>query len=417
MTDVGMTSGWRVSRPARTSGRRGVQAAVRMQGLSGEGAFDVLTKARAIEATGRSVAHLEVGEPDFPVAPHIVDAAMRALRDGDTRYTPPAGLPELRAAIAESEAARGIPATAENVIVVPGVKPALFYAALSLIEPGDEVLVPDPGFPIYPSMTRFAGGVPVRYPLTTRDRQPDVDALAARITARTRVVILNAPHNPTGGSVDARTLDRIAELVEQHDLAVITDDVYGRITYAADREVAPSIAALPGLARRTIVVNGFSKTYAMTGWRLGFALVPAALAERITTLVVNGHTCTATFVQRAGIAALRGPQDGVRDMVRELRRRRDALVDCMRAIPGISCPTPHGAFYVFPDLSARLPEAGGSAEQFAARLLEEQGVAVLAGTAFGPGGANHLRISFAAGRPAIDRACSAIAACLDGARA
>jgi aspartate/methionine/tyrosine aminotransferase len=390
-----------------------IRLASRTAGLTGEAALDVLVRARALEARGRRVAHLEVGEPDFPTAPHVVEAAARALRDGDTRYTPPAGLPELRAAIAAASSARGMPATPDQVVVTPGVKPAVFYAALCVIEPGDEVLLPDPGFPIYPSVTRFAGGVPVTYGLTAADRRPDVDEIAARITPRTRVLFLNAPHNPTGGSVDASALERLAELVERHDLSVITDEVYARITYADGLEHAPSLAALPGMRDRTIVVDGFSKAYAMTGWRLGFTIVPLAAAERMAMLAVNGHTCTTTMVQRAGIAALTGPQDSVRAMVVEFRRRRDLVVRGLNAIPGVSCPTPAGAFYAFPNLAARLASAGTSVEAFADRLLDAHGVAVLAGTAFGARGAGHLRISFAAAPETIELALAKIRACLE----
>jgi aspartate/methionine/tyrosine aminotransferase len=358
------------------------------------------------------VAHVEVGEPDFPTPPHIVEAGAHALREGDTRYTPAAGLPELRAAIAGSIEARGIPATPEQVIVTPGVKPALFYSALAVIDPGDEVLLPDPGFPIYPSVTRFASATPVTYGLRPDDRRPDLDEIAARITPRTRVLFLNAPHNPTGGSVDAATLERLAELVERHDLTVIADEVYGRITYDEGSERAPSLAALPGLRERTIVVDGFSKAYAMTGWRLGFAFVPAAMAERMSVLAVNGHTCTATVAQRAGIAALTGPQDAVRDMVAEFKRRRDFVVGALNRIPDVTCPTPAGAFYAFPDLRRVLARSGEAIEAFANRLLHEHGVAALAGTAFGSQGAGHLRISFAASRETLEHALAGLRSCL-----
>jgi aspartate/methionine/tyrosine aminotransferase len=391
----------------------GIRLASRVAGLNGEGALDVLARARALEARGRRVAHVEVGEPDFPTPPHIVEAGARALREGDTRYTPAAGLPELRATIAGTIEARGIPAVPDQIIVTPGVKPALFYSALAVIEPGDEVLLPDPGFPMYPSFTRFGGAVTVPYGLRPDDRRPDVDEIESLITPRTRVLFLNAPHNPTGGSVDAPTLERIAELVDRHDLIVITDEVYGRITYDDSHERAPSLAALPGVRDRVIVVDGFSKAYAMTGWRLGFAFVPLAMAERMAVLAVNGHTCTATVAQRAGIAALTGPQDAVRDMVAEFRRRREYIVGALNRIPGVTCPTPNGAFYAFPDLRAALSRTRTSIETFANRLLHEQGVAALAGTAFGPRGDGHLRISFAAGRETLEHAVQGIRACLE----
>jgi aspartate/methionine/tyrosine aminotransferase len=395
-----------------TATRDGVRLAGRVDGLNGEGALEVLARARALEARGRRVAHVEVGEPDFPTPPHVVEAGAHALREGDTRYTPAAGLPELRAAIAGSIEARGVPATPDQVIVTPGVKPALFYSAMAVIDPGDEVLLPDPGFPIYPSVTRFAGATPVTYGLRPDDRRPDLDEIAARITPRTRVLFLNAPHNPTGGSVDAATLERLAELAERHDLTVITDEVYGRITYEEGSERAPSLAALPGVRERTIVVDGFSKAYAMTGWRLGFAFVPAAMAERMAVLAVNGHTCTATVAQRAGIAALTGPQDAVRDMVAEFKRRRDFVVGALNRIPGVSCPTPAGAFYAFPDLRRVLTRSGEGIEAFADRLLHEHGVAALAGTAFGSQGEGHLRISFAASRETLEHALAGLRTCL-----
>lgn len=369
-------------------------AAARLAALGGEGALDVLARAAVLESEGRNIAQLAIGEPHFAVAPHIVEAAVQALRDGDARYGPPAGLAALRGAIAATLGSRHVDASADDVIVTPGAKPMLLYAFLATVEPGAEVLVPNPGFPIYPSLTRFAGGAPIGYRLDpARGFAPDVAGIAARISPRTRVLVLNAPHNPTGGSIDAPTLEEIADLVLRHDLLVISDEIYGRITY--DGETTPSIAALPGLRDRTIVVDGFSKAYAMTGYRLGYGLVPSWLVERLTTLVVNGHTCTPPFIQRAGIAALTGPQDTVESMVAELRRRRDDVVTALRAIPGVRCATPAGAFYAFPDVSDALAASGLTAPQLADRLLEEHGVALLPGNGFGPAGASHFRISFA----------------------
>ena len=369
-------------------------AAARLAALGGEGALDVLARAAVLESEGRNIAQLAIGEPQFAVAPHIVEAAVQALRDGDARYGPPAGIAALRGAIAATLGSRHVDAGADDVIVTPGAKPMLLYAFLATVEPGAEVLVPDPGFPIYPSLTRFAGGAAIGYRLDpARGFAPDVAEIAARITPRTRVLVLNAPHNPTGGSIDARTLEEIADLVLRHDLLVISDEIYGRIAY--DGEPTPSIAALPGLRDRTIVIDGFSKAYAMTGFRLGYGLVPRWLVERLTTLVVNGHTCTPPFIQRAGIAALTGPQDAVQAMVAELRRRRDDVVTALRAIPGVRCATPAGAFYAFPDVGDVLAANGLTAPQLADRLLEEHGVALLPGNGFGPAGASHLRISFA----------------------
>lgn len=388
-------------------------AATRLAVLNGEGALDVLSRSAVLESEGRNIAQLAIGEPQFPVAPHIVEAAVQALRDGDARYGPPAGIAALRGAIAATLGTRHVEASADDVIVTPGAKPMLLYAFLATVEPGAEVLVPDPGFPIYPSLTRFAGGAAIGYRLDpSRDFAPDVADIAARITPRTRVLVLNAPHNPTGGSVDARTLEELANLVLRHDLLVISDEIYGRITYGT--AATPSIAALPGLRDRTIVVDGFSKAYAMTGWRLGYGLVPRWLVERITTLAVNGHTCTPPFIQRAGLAALTGPQDAVHTMVAELRRRRDEVVAALRAIPGVRCATPAGAFYAFPDVSEVLAATGLTAPRLADRLLEEHGVALLPGNGFGPAGASHFRISFAgtagAVRDGLARLATGIAA-------
>ncbi|NUO62113.1 MAG: pyridoxal phosphate-dependent aminotransferase [Gemmatimonadaceae bacterium] len=364
------------------------RGASRLASLSGEGALDVLSRARQLEAQGRRVAHLEIGEPQFAPAPHIVEAAQRALAEGDARYGPPAGLPALRGAIVDALARRGVSASAESLLVTPGAKTAVFYAILATVNPGDEVLLPDPGFPIYASMTRFVGATPVGYTL-------DVDDIASKITPRTRVICLNAPNNPTGGTFTQRDVDRLGDLVLQHDLLVVSDEIYGRIVFDDPRGFTPSIASLPGLLDRTILVDGFSKAYAMTGYRLGYALLPRWLIERATVLAVNGHTCTPPFVQRAGVAALTGPQDAVHAMVAELKRRRDLIVAKLRGVPGVDCPTPAGAFYAFPDVSGALRASGLTIRQLADRLLTERGVALLPGTGFGAGGATGLRISFA----------------------
>ena len=361
--------------------------ATRVATLSGEGAFDVMVAARRLETTGRDVVHLEIGEPDRATPPHVVEAGVRALRDGHTRYVEPAGLPALRDAIATSLAWRGVRGSAaENVVVVPGAKPMIFYALLAVLEPGDEVLVPDPGFPIYASVVRFAGAVPISYPAL------DVARLAAFITPRTRALVVNLPGNPTGVVATPDALSAIATLAQRHDLTVISDEVYGRIRY--DRR-ADSIAELPGMLERTVIVDSFSKTYSMTGWRLGFGVMPAALVERVTKLVVNGTTCTPPFVQLAGLAALTGSQDCVAEAVGCYERRRDWLVDALNDLPGVRCSRPGGAFYAFPDVRKIEERTGLSTEQLAARLLEAHGVAVLPGTAFGPAGAGHLRLSFA----------------------
>jgi aspartate/methionine/tyrosine aminotransferase len=350
--------------------------------LGTETALDVLVKARALEARGRRVIHLEVGEPDFPTPGHIVEAGIRALRDGQTRYGPPAGLPELREAIAKHLGERGLRASPEHIVVAPGAKPLIFYGILATIGPGDEALVPDPGFPIYASMVRFCGGQPV-----------PLDLSAPKITPRTKLVILNSPSNPTG-VVDAEPdLRRLAELCAKHDLWVISDEIYRRIVYGA---VPFSIASL--IPERTVVVDGFSKCFAMTGWRLGYGLFPPALATHAVRLVVNSNTCTAAFVQHAGVAALRGPQDSVTAMVAEFRRRRDVIVGALKKI--VQCRAPDGAFYAFPDVRA-LPVP---ASVLADRFLEEEGVAVLDGAGFGAGGAGHLRLSFAASLADLEEA-------------
>jgi aspartate/methionine/tyrosine aminotransferase len=373
--------------------------ASRVLALGTESALDVLLKARALEARGRSVIHLEVGEPDFPTPRHIVEAGIGALREGKTRYGPAPGSPALREAICdELRETRGVAAGIDRVLVAPGAKPILFYGFLACVSPGDEVLIPDPGFPIYASMVRFCGGVPVPVPPRLAEgRALDMDALERAITPRTRMVVFNSPSNPTGAAVPDEDLARIAELCRRHDLWAMSDEIYRRISF---RRAPRSIAALPGMAERTIVVDGFSKAYAMTGWRLGWGLFPDALAEHAVRLMINSNTCTASFVQEAGIAALRGPQDVVAAMTAEFRRRRDAIVASLQRIPGIRCHLPEGAFYAFPDVSA-LPV---SAAQLADRLLEEEGVALLDGQGFGDGGAGHLRLSYAASLESLEEA-------------
>jgi aspartate aminotransferase len=396
-----------------------VRHAPRLDALGGEGALDVFVRARALEAQGRTVVHLELGEPDAPTPAHVVEAAVRALRDGETRYSQPAGLPELREAIGAAAAARGIAATSDDVVVTPSAKTAVFYSLLSLVAPGDEVLVPDPGFPIFPSVVRFCGGTPVSYSFTAESGYAiDAEEIATHITPQTRVLVLNGPSNPTGGSIDRETIERLAELAERRDLAVVSDEIYSNLTYEEDAAAggAPSVGEHPALRLRSILVNGFSKTYAMPGFRLGYAIVPPGLVERFVTLAINGHTCTPVFTQRAGIAALTGPQDAVRASRAEYRARRDLIVRSLNAIPGVRCPEPRGAFYAFPDLSAVLVPARTTAFQFVTRLLEEFGVAALHGTAFGARGEGHVRISFASGRADIDAALRGIAACVDAVR-
>jgi len=362
----------------------------RLARLGTETAFEVLVRARALEAQGRSVVHLEIGEPDFDTPSHITDAAVAALAGGATHYGPSAGLPDLRQAVAEdSTQRRGVKATPEMVVVTPGGKPIMFYVILALVDPGDEVLYPNPGFPIYESMIRFIGGVPVPVRLLEEKGYAlDVDQLVSKITAKTKLVILNYPHNPTGGVIPESGLRAVADAAARHGIPVLADEIYSRILYDG-RHV--SIAAMPGMEPHAIVLDGFSKTYAMTGWRLGYGIMPAPLAQVVAKLQTNAVSCTASFTQLAGVEALRGDQSSVDAMVAEFRRRRDAIVDGLRQIPGFKCPRPKGAFYVFPNIAG----TGFSAKALADRLLDEAGVACLSGTAFGEWGEGHLRFSYA----------------------
>jgi aspartate/methionine/tyrosine aminotransferase len=375
-------------------------------GLGTESAFHVLAEARRLEAMGRQILHLELGEPDFPTPSHIVEAAIRALRDGATTYAPAAGLAPLREAIAGAARGRGLTVAPDRVVVTSGAKPMLFYALLALLEPGTEALVPDPGFPIYTSIVQFAGAKPVAYQVDPKHGGAlDLEMLASRITPRTRVLVLNSPHNPTGVVLDAPTLAGLVDLVYRHDLTVVSDEVYSELVFDAPHR---SIAAMPGMLPRTVVVDGFSKTYAMTGWRLGYGIMPPALAQRIERFIINTTSCAPPFVQHAGIAALTGPQDCVRAMCDEYRRRRDLLVSGLNQLTGISCSMPRGAFYAFPDVSHLLTALGVTTEIFAEVLLEEFGLACLAGSAFGESGRGHLRFSFVTSRPHLERALAAL---------
>jgi aspartate/methionine/tyrosine aminotransferase len=383
-----------------------MRLSAKLLGLGTESAFHVLAEARRLESMGRDIIHLELGEPDFATPQHIVDAATRALRDGATSYAPAAGLAPLREAIAGAARARGLTVTPDRVVVTSGAKPMLFYALMALLEPGDEALVPDPGFPIYASIVQFAGAKPVPYPVNAEDGGAlDLELLAARVTPRTRVLVLNSPHNPTGVVLDTPTLGGLVELVRRHNLTVISDEIYSELLFEGTHR---SIASLPGMLPRTVVVDGFSKAYAMTGWRLGYGIMPPDLARRVERLVINTTSCAPPFVQRAGIAALTDPQDCVREMRDEYRRRRDLLVSGLNELPGVSCATPLGAFYVFPDVSHLLTELGLTTEIFAEVLLEEFGLACLAGTAFGENGRGHLRFSFVTSRTNLQRALTVL---------
>jgi aspartate/methionine/tyrosine aminotransferase len=361
-----------------------------MSHIGTETAFEVLVKARALEAQGRSVIHLEIGEPDFATPRHVVEAAKQALDDGWTHYGPTQGYPEFRTAIAAYVSrTRGIAVGPENVSVVPGGKPILFFPMLALIEAGDEVIYPNPGFPIYESMIRFLGGVPVAIPLVEdRGFSFDLDVFRSKLSDKTKLIILNSPQNPTGGVIPPEDIAAIAGMVRDRDLMLLSDEIYSRIYYG---ERPASIASLPGMLEKTIILDGFSKTYAMTGWRLGFGVMPAWLVEAVSTLMVNSNSCTASFTQRAGIAALDGPQDEVERMVAEFRRRRDAFCAGLGALPGFRCRPPEGAFYAYPNIQG----TGLSSRALADRLLNEAGVACLSGTAFGEYGEGYLRFSYA----------------------
>jgi aspartate aminotransferase len=367
-----------------------MKTASRMQRIGTESAFDVLVKARALEAQGRDIIHLEIGEPDFDTPRHVVQAAGDALEAGYTHYGPALGLPELREVIAEYLAAdRGVDVAWQRVVVTPGGKPPMFYTMMALIESGDEVIYPDPGFPIYESMISFVGGTPVGLPLREeRGFRFDPAELRRRISNRTRLIILNSPQNPTGGVLTRSDLELVAEAAIERDLLILSDEIYSRILYEGEHV---SIASLPGMLDRTILLDGFSKTWAMTGWRLGYAVFPEALIPHIDRLIVNSVSCTASFSQRAAIAALRGPQADVMRMVDEFRRRRDTVVEGLNRIPHITCLIPQGAFYVFPNISG----LGRPSRELADLLLDQVGVAALSGTAFGEHGEGYLRLSYA----------------------
>ncbi len=366
-----------------------MKIAGRMARIGTESAFDVLVKARALEAQGRDVIHLEIGEPDFDTPRHVVQAAGDALEAGYTHYGPALGLPELRQAIAAYLTKRGVEVPWQRVAVTPGGKPPMFYTIMALIEPGDEVIYQNPGYPIYESMVNFVGGTPVPVPLREeREFRFDPAEFRSLVTDRTRLIVLNSPQNPTGGVLTREDLEAVAEVAIERDLLVLTDEIYSRILYEGEHI---SLACLPGMLDRTILLDGFSKTWAMTGWRLGFAVYPEALIPHIDRLIVNSVSCTASFSQRAAIAALEGPQDDVTKMVAEFRRRREAVVAGLNRIPGITCLKPHGAFYVFPNIS----DLGRSSRDLADLLLDEVGVAALSGTAFGQHGEGYLRLSYA----------------------
>jgi aspartate/methionine/tyrosine aminotransferase len=364
--------------------------AQRMDRLGTETAFEVLARAKALEAQGRVILHFEIGEPDFDTPAHIKEAAIQALHDGYTHYGPTPGLPVLRETIAEVvSTSRGMPVSPEEVIVTPGAKPIMFFTLLAYAQAGDEVIYPNPSFPIYESMINFAGATPVPIPLLEANGFSfDMERFEASLSPRTKLIILNSPGNPTGGVIPASDLQRIAAVAQARGIRVLSDEIYGGMQY----EGAPiSIASLPGMQDLTIILDGFSKLYAMTGWRLGYAVAHRTVIEHFTKLMANSASCTASFVQMAGVAALRGPQEPAQRMVAEFRRRRAIIVEGMNDIPGLRCATPQGAFYVFPNIRA----LQRSSADIADRLLHEAGIACLSGTAFGSYGEGYLRFSYA----------------------
>ena len=367
-----------------------MNVAERMSRLGTESAFEVLARARALERQGKEIIHLEIGEPDFDTPAHIREAAKRALDSGATHYGPAAGLPELREAIAKDVGAtRNIPVMPEEIVVTPGAKPIMYFVITALVNPGDEVIYPNPGFPIYESVINFVGGVPVPIPLREESGFGfDLEALERKAGPRTKLIIINSPQNPTGGVLEADQLGRIAEIARKHRIPVLADEIYKSFLYEGE---FASITRFPGMEDLVIILDGFSKAYAMTGWRLGYGVMPVALAEHVTRLMVNSNSCTASFTQLAGIAALQGDQTPVTQMVSEFRRRRDLIVQGLNQLPGVSCRSPRGAFYALPNITALKRPAS----QVAEALLTEAGVAVLGGTAFGEYGEGYLRLSYA----------------------
>ncbi len=367
-----------------------MKLASRMDRILIETAFEVLVRARALEAQGRHIIHCEIGEPDFETPRHVIDAAKQAMDQGWTHYGPTQGYPEFRQAIAEHvSATRGIPVGPEHVCVVPGGKPIIFFPMMALLEEGDEVIYPNPGFPIYESMIRFLNAKPVPIPLIeSRSFSFDLDVFRKSLSNRTKMVILNSPQNPTGGVIPAADMQEIASLLRDRDVVVLSDEIYSRIYYG---DAPVSITSFPGMLEKTVILDGFSKTYSMTGWRLGYGVMPPWLVEAVNKLMVNSNSCTASFTQRAGMAALQGPQTEAENMVREFRRRRDAFCDGLNDIPGFRCARPEGAFYAFPNITG----TGKTSKRLADELLAEAGVACLSGTSFGSYGEGYLRFSYA----------------------
>jgi aspartate aminotransferase len=367
-----------------------LQLARRMSRLGTETAFEVLNKARALERQGKSIIHLEIGEPDFDTPANVIEAGVDALHKGWTHYGPSAGLPEVCQTIADYVSrTRNVKVSPEEVVVVPGGKPIIFFTILALIDEGDEVIYPNPGFPIYESMIHYVGGKAVPIHLREeRDFSLDVDELAALITDRTKLIILNSPQNPTGGVMQRKDVEQVAQIIGDRNILVLSDEIYSRLLFEGDHF---SIMSVPGMQERTILLDGFSKTYAMTGWRMGYGVMRPDLAAQITRLATNSTSCTASFTQIAGIEALRGDQSSVDQMCAEFKRRRDVFVAGLNKIKGFSCRLPKGAFYVFPNIT----KTGWKSKPLADALLEQAGIAALSGTAFGESGEGYLRFSIA----------------------
>ncbi len=378
----------------------------RMSRIGTESAFEVLAQARELEAEGRDIIHLEIGEPDYATPQNIIDAATRAINDGATHYTPASGIPAVREATARYVRKRtGVNTAAENIVVVPGSKNILAFLLLAIVEPGDEVIVPDPGYPIYRSLVSFIGATPVSAPIRqSNDFRLDVEEVRSLVTQRTKLLIVNTPANPTGGILTREDCESIAKLAAERDLVVLSDEIYGRLTYDGEHV---SLYGIDGMAERTVLLDGVSKAWAMCGWRLGFGAMPVELARRMDTLMINSSSCAAAFTQLAAVEAFESEESdaAVDAMVGEFRHRRDILVDGLNRIPGISCRRPAGAFYVFPDITA----TGWDERELQKALLDEVGVAVLAGSTFGPHGAGHIRLSYANSVANLERAVDRIA--------
>lgn len=378
--------------------------AKRVQNLGTEKAFEVLSRCRALEAEGKEIIHMQIGEPDFDTPANIIEAGVAAMRGGYTHYVANSGMPEVKDAVVEyCKKYKNIDTNRDEVVIVPGGKPTMLFSILALVEEGDEVIYPNPGYPIYESLIRFVGGIPVPMPLLEKnDFRVDIEDFKSKVSSKTKMVILNSPGNPTCGILTEEDIRAIADAIRGKGIFVLSDEIYGRVVYDGPKPV--SIATMPGMKDYTIILDGFSKTYAMTGWRLGFGIMHEEIAKKVDRLIANSTSNTAAFTQLAGKEAIEGPQDAVDDMLREFRARRDYIVDRLNAIEGISCKKPQGAFYVFPNITG----TGMKSEEFAEYLLSEAGVAVLDGYSFGEYGEGHIRLSYATSMENIEKAMNKI---------